>query len=82
MAKTCGGSSPSDLPLYRLIDASEYKSLISLYGFSAIKMFATYVCKTKELKATESDKIISFDISYKIQQQNTHINFIFKISCF
>lgn len=44
IAKTCGGNSPKDFPLYCLIVLEVYNSLISLYGLTAIKIFATYVC--------------------------------------
>lgn len=74
IAKTCGGSSPSDLPLYRLIATSEYKSLISLYGFSAIKIFATYVCKSIErIVKVERDKF-RFRMSKNEQTKSNEIN--------
>ena len=43
IAKTCGGIVPRLFPSYDLIAALEYRSLISLYGLTAIRMLATKV---------------------------------------
>lgn len=56
IAKTCGGNSPKDFPLYCLIVLEVYNSLISLYGLTAIKILATYVWAKKN--TIEKKKII------------------------
>jgi hypothetical protein len=73
MANTCGGNSPSDLPLYFLIVCFEYNSLISLYGLIAIRMLATKVWNGDARTLKEEN----FQTC-----QRTYIDFIFEISIF